>query len=116
MVKSINTNNNANRSTFRGSCIISYEVFPPSKDNIHQRKFNVSSISGNKYIVTVNNFVSCTCPYYYFRGKRCKHIDFIMNNILRENFPRLYYNNKVLEHLFRFLPGNIPHSHFISNY
>ena len=101
--------------TFRNTCIVSYEIFPPSADNIHERKFNVSSSSGNKYTVTVNQTVKCTCPHYCYRlsntFERCKHINFIMDNILHEPFKRCFYSDKVLDHLFKYLPGNIPHLH-----
>ena len=98
-----------NQVTFGDTCVISYEVFPASKKKVHERKFNVNSISGNKYTVTVNKIVDCTCPDCQHRRRRCKHIEFIMNNILHENYPRITYDNKTLDYLFKYLPGNIPH-------
>ena len=106
--KSVVKKNN-NKLTFGDSCIMSYEVFPPSKKNIHERKFNVNSISGNKYTVTINKLVDCTYPDCQYRVRRCKHINFIMKNLLHEAFPRIYYDNKALDNLFKYLPGNIPH-------
>ena len=106
--KSVVKKNN-NKLTFGDSCIMSYEVFPPSKKNIHERIFNVNSISGNKYTVTINKLVDCTCPDCQYRVRRCKHINFIMKNLLHEAFPRIYYDNKALDNLFKYLPGNIPH-------
>ena len=96
-------------NTFGDSCVISYEVYPPNKKNIHERHFGVNSISGNKYMVTVNRLVNCTCPDCQNRVRRCKHINFIMNEILHEKYPRIYYDDKALDHLFKYLPGNIPH-------
>ncbi len=106
--KSQNKSNNK-AITFGDSCVVSYEVFPANKDNVHERKFIVNSISGNKYTVIVNRLVNCTCPDCQHRNRRCKHINFIMNNILHEPYPRIYYENKVLDNLFKYLPGNIPH-------
>ena len=105
-----NANNKNNKPlTFGNSCITSYEVLPPSKNNIHERKFNVNSVSGNKYTITVNRLIDCTCPDCQYRVRRCKHINFIMNKILHEAYPSIYYDNKALDNLFRHLPGNIPH-------
>ena len=98
-----------NKNTFGNSCVLSYEVLPPSKKNVHERQFNINSISGNKYTVTINRLVNCTCPDCQNRVRRCKHIDFIMNEILHEKYPRIYYDNKSLHYLFKDLPGNIPH-------
>ena len=105
----VNKKNENKKITFGDSCIMSYEVFPAKKSNIHERKFFVNSTSGNKYTVTINKLVNCTCPDCQHRARRCKHINFIMNNVLHESFPRIYYNNKALDHLFKYLPGNIPH-------
>ena len=104
-----NTNDNNTINTFGESCVLSYEVFPPDKNNIHERQFNVNSISGNKYTITINRLVNCTCPDCQNRQRRCKHIDFIMNEILHEKYPRIYYDNRALDDLFKYLPGNIPH-------
>ena len=112
MVKSNKIQNKKNtkqNNTFGDSCVLSYEVYPPNKKNLHERHFGVNSISGNKYIVTVNRLVNCTCPDCQNRVRRCKHINFIMNEILHEKYPRIYYDNRALDYLFKYLPGNIPH-------
>ena len=115
MVKTIKDNKknsnikNNNKTTFGDSCVLSYEVFPPNKRRIHERKFIINSISGNKYTVTINKLVNCTCPDCQHRIRRCKHINFVMYNILHEAFPRIYYDNKTLDNLFKYLPGNLPH-------
>ena len=103
--KNIKNKNN----TFGDSCVLSYEVILPNKNNLHERQFNVNSISGNKYTITVNRLVNCTCPDCQYRVRRCKHINFIMKELLHENYPRIYYDNKALDKLFKYLPGNIPH-------
>ena len=98
-----------NLETFGSSCITSYKVFPPDESNLHQRKFKVYSTSGKKYIVTVSQSPSCTCPDHCFRLKICKHINFIMNNVLQNKFPKEYYNHRTLDGLFKSLPGYIIH-------
>ena len=113
MVKTRKMQNKKNsniKQTFGNSCVLSYEVYPPNKSNLHERKFGINSISGNKYIVTVNRLVDCTCPDCQNRVRRCKHINFIMNEILHEKYPRIYYDNKSLDYLFKNLPGSIQHS------
>ena len=112
MVKSTRLQNKKNikiNNTFGDSCVLSYEVFPPNKKKLHERQFNINSTSGNKYTVTINRLVNCTCPDCQHRVRRCKHINFIMNEILHEEYPRIYYDNKSLDQLFKYLPGNIPH-------
>ena len=96
-----------NIDVFHNSCVTKYEVLPPNRDNFYERKFIISSISGNQYIVTVNKLVNCTCPICTFKAKRCKHIEFVMQDILHEKYPRIYYDNKALDSLFRYLPGHV---------
>ena len=78
--------NENKKITFGYSSIMSYEVFPPKKDKIHERKFDVNTTSGNKYTVTINKLVNCTCPDFQRGASRCKHICFIMDNVLHESF------------------------------
>ena len=112
MVKSTKVQNKKNiktQNTFGDSCVVSYEVFPPSKKNLYERKFRVNSTSGNKYTITVNRLVDCTCPDCRNRVRRCKHINFIMKELLHEKYPKIYYDDKSLDNLFKYLPGNINH-------
>ena len=108
-ISTSNNNNNNTINTFGESSIMSYEVFPPNKKNIHERQFNINSVSGNKYTVTISRLVNCTCPECTNKVRRCKHIDFIMNEVLHEKYPRIYYDNRALDYLFQYLPGNIEH-------
>ena len=96
---------------FKNSCILSYKVHPLNRKNIHERKFDVNSKSGNKYTITINRLVDCTCPDCQYRVRRCKHINFIMNNILEEEYPRIYYDNEALDSLFKNLPVNATHKY-----
>ena len=93
--------------TFNDSCVVKYEVLPPKKNNFYERQFIIHSISGKSYIVTINKLVDCTCPICVYKAKRCKHIDFVMNDILHEKYPRIYYDNKTLDYLFKYLPGHV---------
>ena len=93
--------------TFNDSCVVKYEVLPPTKNNFYERKFIIHSISGKNYLVTVNKLVDCTCPICVYKAKRCKHIDFVMKEILHEKYPKIYYDNNSLDHLFKYLPENL---------
>ena len=93
--------------TFNDSCVVKYEVLPPTKNNFYERKFIIHSISGKNYLVTVNKLVDCTCPICVYKAKRCKHIDFVMKEILHEKYPKIYYDNNSLDHLFKYLPGHV---------
>ena len=101
-----NTTNTPN--TFNDSCVTSYEVFPPKDNNYYEREFNVTSISGNTYRVVINRLVDCSCPDCQKRVRRCKHIEFVMKEILHEPYPRIYYDDKALDNLFKNIPGHIP--------
>ena len=96
-----------NIDVFNNSCVTKYEVLPPKNNNYYERQFIISSISGNQYTVTVNRLVHCTCPNCTYNAKRCKHIEFVMQDILHEKFPRIYYADNVLDSLFKYLPGHI---------
>ena len=96
-----------NIDVFNNSCVTRYEVLPPKRKNYYERQFIISSISGNKYTVTVNKLVNCTCPICMIKAKRCKHIEFVMQDILHEKYPRIYYNNEALDSLFKYLPGHV---------
>ena len=95
------------KATFNDSCVTSYEVFPPKDENYYEREFNVNSISGNTYRVVINRLVDCTCPDCTNRVRRCKHINFIMKEVLHEPYPRIYYDDKALDDLFKYIPGHI---------
>ena len=107
MVKSTRIQKNKNikkNKTFGNSCVLSYEVLPQKNKKLHERKFNINSTSGNKYTVTIKKLVNCTCPDCQYRIRRCKHINFIMNEILHEKYPKIFYDNKALDNLFKYFP------------
>ncbi len=101
------TENKENIDVFNDSCVTKFEVLPPKNNNYYERQFIISSISGNQYTVTVNKLVNCTCPICMYKAKRCKHIEFVMQDILHEKYPRIYYDNEALDSLFKYLPGHI---------
>ena len=98
---------NKDIDVFKDSCVTKYEVLPPKKNNYYEREFIISSISGNQYTVTVNKLVHCTCPICIYKAKRCKHIEFVMQEILHEKYPRIYYDDRALDSLFKYIPGHI---------
>ena len=81
---------NEDIDTFNDSCVVKYEVLPPRKNNFYERKFIIHSISGKSYVVTINRLVDCTCPICVYKARRCKHIDFVMNEILHEKYPKFF--------------------------
>ena len=101
---------NEDIDTFNDSCVVKYEVLPPRKNNFYERKFIIHSISGKSYVVTINRLVDCTCPVCVYKARRCKHIDFVMNEILHEKYPKIFYDDKALDYLFRYLPGHVSSS------
>ena len=102
-------------NVFNDSCVTKYEVLPPKNNNYYERQFIISSISGNQYTVTVNKLVNCTCPQCFYKAKRCKHIEFVMQEILHEKYPRIYYDDEALDSLFKYLPGHIKNRETESN-
>ena len=96
-----------NMEVFKDYYITKYEVLAPKKGNYYEREFIISSISGKEYKVTVSRLVNCTCPICFYKVKRCKHIEFVMQEILHEKYPRIYYDEKALDSLFQYLPGHI---------
>ena len=87
---------NTDIDTFNDSCVVKYEVLPPKKNNFYERQFIIHSISGNNYTVTINKLVDCTCPLCFYRAKRCKHIDFVMNEILHEKYFHFFLKHPTI--------------------
>ena len=69
------------------------------------RKFVVQGDRGLGYTVSIQRYPRCDCPDCKFRYRRCKHMDFILKEVLKEDHPRLFYNNNVLEKMFENLGG-----------
>ena len=57
--------------------------------------------------MTANRLVDSSCHICVFKAKRCKHIYFVIKEILHEKYPKIYYDNKSLDSLFKYLPGYV---------
>jgi len=53
------------------------------KPSLSQRCYSVLGAKGNVYNVKIGRIPSCTCPDYATRGNTCKHILFVLINVLR---------------------------------
>jgi hypothetical protein len=76
-------------------------------DVINERKYEVMGTTGNVYTVSIINSPTCTCPDFLTRGKRCKHIYFILTRIMKvekihEDIQT--YTDKELIHMFKNIP------------
>ena len=80
MVRALNIK--TNKEKFGHACITKNKIFNPDEKEKHKRVFELSSTSGNKYYITLDGFLRCTCHEFFNSNKRCKHINFIMKNVL----------------------------------
>ena len=81
------------------------ESLPPDPDDETTRKFVIMGHSGNVYNVTISNYPHCTCPDYYLRGNRCKHIYFVLMRIMNiSNYTDSSYEDDELIEMFNNIP------------
>jgi len=81
------------------------ESLPPDPDDETTRKFVIMGHSGNVYNVTISNYPHCTCPDYYSRGNRCKHIYFVLIRIMDiSNYTDSSYEDDELIEMFNNIP------------
>ena len=81
------------------------ESLPPDPDDDTQRIFVIMGHSGNVYNVTISNHPHCTCPDYYLRGNRCKHIYFVLMRIMNiSNYTDSSYEDDELIEMFNNIP------------
>ena len=74
-------------------------------DNILERKYVVMGSTGNVYNVIIKDIPECTCPDYMTRGKRCKHIYFILIRVMRIiNEDQEEYSEDELYEMFNNIP------------
>ena len=74
----------------------------------HCREFQVVGTTGNRYIVSIKNSPSCTCPDHVNNHKICKHIYFIMLRVMKVNkIVMNKYTNQELLVLFNNIPNHI---------
>lgn len=75
--------------------------------NIKERKYDIMGTTKNVYTVTINKSPSCTCPDYVQRHKRCKHIFFVLTQIMKVSAERediKSYSDEELDDMFNKIP------------
>ena len=82
------------------------EVEPPDEDDEDiKRKFVIMGHSGHVYNVTITNHPHCTCPDFYLRRHRCKHIYFVLMRIMNaDNYTDSSYTDDELIDMFNNIP------------
>lgn len=78
--------------------------------NTLERKFDLCGTTGNVYTVTINNNPVCTCPDHEQRHNRCKHIFFILIQVMKvkkENEDKLEYSDDELQNMFANMPKHM---------
>ena len=58
------------------------ESLPIDVEHPLERSFIIMGNSGNTYQVTISNYPKCTCPDNQNKGRRCKHIFFVLLRIM----------------------------------
>ena len=61
----------------------------------NERKFNILGTTGNKYIVTINYKITCTCMDYQSRNINCKHIYFVVLRICKFTYIKKINRKKI---------------------
>ena len=80
------------------------EIEPPEEDDI-KRKFVIMGHSGHVYKVTISNHPHCTCPDFFLRRHRCKHIYFVLMRIMDiSNYTDSSYTDDELIDMFDNIP------------
>ena len=82
------------------------ESFPPDDDEDDpERKFKIMGHSGNVYTVTIAKHPKCTCPDFFLRRNRCKHIFFVLMRIMNiDNYTDSSYTEGELIDMFNNIP------------
>ena len=81
------------------------ESVPPDPEEDTERKFVIMGHSGHVYNVTITNRPKCTCPDFYLRHNRCKHIYFVLIRIMNiDNVTDKYYSDEDLSEMFSNIP------------
>lgn len=77
----------------------------PETDSL-VRSYVIMGSSGNVYTVKISGNPSCTCPDYQTRGRRCKHIFFVLIRIMKvTNEDKAIYTNADLTKMFENIPA-----------
>ena len=81
------------------------ESLPPDSEDETKRIFVIMGHSGNVYNVTISTYPHCTCPDFYLRGNRCKHIYFVLMRIMNiDNYTDRSYTDEELIEMFSNIP------------
>ena len=81
------------------------ESVPPDSEEDTERTYVIMGHSGHVYNVTISHRPKCTCPDFYLRGNRCKHIYFVLIRIMNiDNVTDKYYSDDDLTDMFRNIP------------
>ena len=81
------------------------ESVPPDPEDDTERTYVIMGHSGHVYNVTISHRPKCTCPDFYLRGNRCKHIYFVLIRIMNiDNVTDKYYSDDDLTDMFRNIP------------
>ena len=81
------------------------ESLPPDPEDDTERIFVIMGHSGNVYNVTISNRPHCSCPDFYLRGNRCKHIFFVLMRIMNvSDYTDNYYTDDELTEMFSNIP------------
>ena len=81
------------------------ESVPPNSEDDTERTYVIMGHSGHVYNVTISHRPKCTCPDFYLRGNRCKHIYFVLIRIMNiDNVTDKYYSDDDLTDMFRNIP------------
>jgi len=76
----------------------------------NERIFNILGTTGNKYVVTINDKITCTCMDYESRNVNCKHIHFVVLRICKNTYIPKKITEKKLAKLFSNIPSFIDKS------
>ncbi len=91
----------------RGKTQNIYLVESRYNDSVEKREYVVLGSTGNVYTVEISICPTCTCPDYETRGRRCKHIYFILSRLMKvspANEDKEFYTFEDLAVMFCNIP------------
>lgn len=90
----------------RGKSQNLYLIERLAETNDLQRSYIIMGSSGNVYTVMIKQAPTCTCPDFKSRGKRCKHIYFVLVRIMKvTNEDKVNYTDDDLTKMFMNIPA-----------
>lgn len=74
-------------------------------ENYFKREFSILGSTGNNYIVTISTRLTCSCPDFRIRKKKCKHIYFVLMRVMKyEKIHKNKFKENELEEMFKNIP------------